>query len=386
MAQRHAVVVGGGIGGLSAAIGLHRVGWRVTVYERAAAFDAIGAGISLWPNAQRALGELGVHPPLAPQRGGGLRTARGRRLARWDAAAFERRNGLPLGVVHRADLIETLCAELPASSLRAGVTVTSVSPDGLVRHDGGEVRADLVVAADGIRSPVRQAFWPSSRLAYSGGTAFRGVARLPEPQQLSTTWARGTEVGVLPLLDGRVYWWVSEAVPEGIRHADARAYLSAAYAGWHAPIPALIASTPEILHHDVFQLATPLPTFTRGRVALLGDAAHAMPPFLGQGGCQAIEDAVVLAAAMSTSDTVAAALTRYDAERRPRSQHVAQASIRAGAAGPLLRNRVALAIRNSVLRLAPSSVTSMVGGDINAWSPPSLPQPQASEPPTNPAS
>ncbi|WP_329072087.1 FAD-dependent monooxygenase [Amycolatopsis sp. NBC_01480] len=372
MAQRHAVVVGGGIGGLSAAIGLHRVGWRVTVYERAAAFDAIGAGISLWPNAQRALAELGVHPPSAPQHDGGLLTASGRRLARWDAAAFERRYGLPLGVVHRADLIDALCAELPASSLRAGVTVTSVSPDGLVRHSDGEVHADLVVAADGINSPIRQAFWPSSRLAYSGGTAFRGVVKLPETPRLSTTWARGTEVGVLPLHDGRVYWWVAEAVPEGIRHADVRAHLASVCDGWHAPVPELIASTPEILHHDVFQLATPLPSYTRGRVALLGDAAHAMPPFLGQGGCQAIEDAVVLAAAMSTSDTVSAALARYDAERRPRSQQVAKASIRAGAAGPLLRNRAAVAVRNSLLRLAPSSVTARIGGDLNAWSPPSL--------------
>ncbi|QRP44906.1 FAD-dependent monooxygenase [Amycolatopsis sp. FDAARGOS 1241] len=374
MEQRHVVVIGGGIGGLSAAVGLHRTGWQVTVYERASEFTGIGAGISIWPNAQRALAELGVEAPLAPQRDGALLDPRGRELARWAMDPYVRRYGLPLTAIHRADLIDALRAALPESSLHTGVDVLSASSDGLVRHATGTIRADLVVAADGVHSPVRASLHPQARLAYSRGTAFRGVAELPGTR-LSTTWGRGTEVGVLPLHDGRAYWWVAEARPEGIRHDDVRAYLLDRYGDWHAPVPTLICATPEILHHDLYQLAARLPSYVSGRLVLLGDAAHAMPPYLGQGGCMALEDAVVLAAALSSTDDVTEGLRRYDAERRPRSQRVWHASIRAGSAGPLLRNPLGRALRTAVLRLAPASAMSHAESWINGWTPPRLPRP-----------
>jgi len=371
MASRHAIVVGGGIGGLAAAIGLHRVGWQVTVLERAPEIAAIGAGISLWPNAQRALRELGVDARIAPQRGGGLVDWRGRRLAGWDADAFVRSHGLPLGAIHRAKLIEALREALPAEALRTGVEVTEVEQSGVVRYRDGELHADLIVAADGINSPVRQKLFPAARTKYSGGAAFRGIAKLPMHPSLSSTWAAGTEIGVLPLPDDEVYWWVSEARPAGIRHQDNRAYLREKYRRWHAPIPELIDATPEILLHDTYHLATPLPSYVRGRIALLGDAAHAMPPFLGQGGCQALEDAVVLAhhAEKSTVDDI---LRGYDAERRPRSQKVAKASIQAGASGPLLRNPAAVAVRATFTRLLPTTVTTRIGARVSRWEPPKL--------------
>ncbi|MCR6487681.1 FAD-dependent monooxygenase [Amycolatopsis sp. OK19-0408] len=371
-----AVVVGGGIGGLGAAIGLHRAGWTVTVLEQAPEFGAVGAGISLWPNALRCLDELGVDlgDHLAAQEQGGLRDRRGRWVAHWDADGFRRLHGRPLTGIHRADLIAGLLDALPADALRTGTEVTEVTEDGVVN---GELQADLVVAADGIRSPIRRRLFPHHpEPVYSGSAAFRGVAKHPG-LGLSTTFAPGTEVGVLPLTGDDVYWWVSFVTKPDTRPADLKAYLKEHFGDWHDPIPALIDATPPeaVLYHDLFHLATPLETYVRGRVAFLGDAAHAMPPFLGQGGCQALEDAVVLAHSVSTVDDVDQALARYDAERRPRSQRVARASVRAGKAGPQVTSPLLTAARMNLLRLVPTKLTARAGRSISGWQPPRLPRP-----------
>ncbi len=367
-----AVVVGGGIGGLAAAVGLRRVGWDVTVLEKAPEITGAGAGISLWPNAQRCLDVLGVRAPLQEQRDGGLRDKRGRRITGWDAAAFTRHHGLPLAAIHRRDLIDALARALPRETVKTGAEVTEVREDGFVRYTGGELHADLVVGADGINSRIRKGAPP----VYSGSTAFRGVAHRPGTP-LSTSWDRGAEIGVLPLAGGDVYWWISYVVRAGERPADVKAYLMQHFGGWHDPIPALIDATPaaDILHHDLCYLGTPPASYVQGKIALLGDAAHAMPPFLGQGGCQALEDAVVLAHTVSTEDTIRKGLEKYDQERRKRSQKVARDSVRAGKIGPQLTNPVAIALRNALLRTTPAKAAARIGAGISGWQPPGLPRP-----------
>lgn len=370
----HAVVVGGGIGGLSAAAGLHRIGWTVTVLEQADEYGDVGAGISLWPNALRCLDELGVDlgDNLAPQREGGFRDKSGRRVTRFDAAAFERLHGRPLGAIHRKDLIAALKNAVPAESLKTGAEVTEVREDGRVRFTGGELQADLVVAADGIHSAVRRALFPDHPApAYSGSTAFRGVTKFPGAR-LGTSFDRGTEIGVLPLTGDDVYWFVSYATKPGSEPHDLRRKV----ANWHDPIPALIDATPgeAVLHHDLYYLATPLKTYVKGRIALLGDAAHAMPPFLGQGGCQAIEDATVLAYELFTKD-IPRALRAYDDQRRPRSQKVVRESVRMGKLTSQLTNPVAIKIRTALLKALPAKATVYIGREITGWRPPRLPRP-----------
>ncbi|MFJ9817296.1 FAD-dependent monooxygenase [Streptomyces sp. NPDC101151] len=380
-----AVVVGGGIGGLAAAIGLRRIGWEVTVLERAATLADAGAGISLHANGLRALDALGVGAAVRaaarPQYTGGTRTPSGGLLARMDGAALAHELGTPVVGIPRATLHALLRAALPPEHLLVGVSVPSVdrsAPDRVaVPAAEGILEADLVVAADGVGSRLRgQVFPDHPGPVYSGSTVLRAITE--HPMELSTdfelTWGQGAEFGHIAFADGRAEWHAVLNSPAGVRHADPLGGLRHRFSGWHEPIPALLEATrPEaVLHHDIHELVTPLPTFVADRIAFLGDAAHAMTPHLGQGACQALEDAATLAAALSGAPTVASALARYDAERRPRAQSVARAARQAGRMGQQLSHPVAVALRNTALRLAPSRATVRSILRHADWQPPRL--------------
>ncbi|MFF4169429.1 FAD-dependent monooxygenase [Streptomyces sp. NPDC001744] len=388
----NAVVVGGGIGGLAAAIGLRLAGWEVTVLERAAALGDAGAGISLHANGIRALDALGVGAAVRgaarPQYTGGTRTPDGKWLARMDGAALERALGTPIVGIPRAALHRLLRAALPAGCLVTGAEATSLVRTGPgragVATGDGTREADLVVAADGVNSALRAHLFPGHPgPAYSGATVLRAVTdgELPLDSDFELTWGRGAEFGHIVFADGRAEWHAVLNSPPGVRHPDPLAVLRHRFRDWHAPVPALLAATrPDaVLHHDIHELVTPLPSFASGRVVLLGDAAHAMTPNLGQGACQALEDAVTLAAALAAGPTVDAALLRYDAERRPRSQAVARAARRAGRMGQGLSHPLAVPLRNAALRAAPSRAALRAVLRHADWRPPGPVRPGGGE-------
>ncbi|MFI1725610.1 FAD-dependent monooxygenase [Streptomyces sp. NPDC020489] len=375
------IVIGGGIGGLTAAAALHLSGRRVTVLERARSLEPVGAAISLSPNALRALDVLGIGDEirdLAAWSGdGGLRTPRGRWLSRSSAAAAAERFGGPLVLLHRATLVNSLAALLPPDTVRTAAETTLLDPGDTrrparVRTPDGELEADLVVAADGIRSAVRRALFPDHPGAvYSGFTTWRVVIPVPGTEFAPhETWGRGRIWGTHPLKDGRVYAYAAALAPAGERAADERAELVRRYGDWHDPIPAVLAATRpvDVLRHDVHHLAEPLPAFHRGRVALLGDAAHAMPPTLGQGGNLAIEDAVVLAHHQAD-------LPAYSAARLPRTSAVARQAVRVARLN-MTPNRALAAVRDTAitaLSLAgPALVLRGLDG-IADWRPPQRP-------------
>ncbi|MEU6591050.1 FAD-dependent monooxygenase [Streptomyces sp. NPDC046881] len=381
-----AVVVGGGIGGLATALGLRRIGWEVRVVERAAVLADAGAGISLHANGLRALDALGVGAAVRaaarPQYTGGTRTPAGRWLSRMDGTLLERELGAPIVGIPRAVLHRLLRAALPAECLLVGATVPTLdlsAPDRVgVPVGDGVLEADLVVAADGVHSRLRGLLFPDRPgPVYAGSTVLRAVTEGPfeAPTDFELTWGAGAEFGHIRFADGRAEWHAVLNAPPGVRHTDPLGVLRERFRGWHDPVPALLAATrPEaVLHHDIHELVTPLPSFTAGRVALLGDAAHAMTPHLGQGACQALEDAVTLAAALATEPSVDTALARYDTERRPRAQSVARAAHQAGRLGQQLTHPLAIALRDTALRLAPSRVTTRAILRHADWTPPSLP-------------
>ncbi|HEX6345249.1 FAD-dependent monooxygenase [Umezawaea sp.] len=378
MGGRSAVVVGGGIGGLAAAVALHRTGWDVVVLERAEEFTEVGAGLSLWPNAMRALVALGLADRVraigAVEAAGGVRDRTGRWLSRLDNAVIARRHGWPLLVVHRADLVRVLVEALPPSVPHPAAEVRAVRADGdaaVVEHRGGTVRADLVVGADGLRSAVRRSCWPEAREpGYSGCTAWRTITDpLPDPRpDGAVLWGRGERFGYTALPGGRFYCFAAAVVPEG--GADEPGAVARRFADWPHPVPALLAAMPEdrLLRHDVHDLP-PLSTFVRGRVVLLGDAAHAMDPMLGQGACQALEDAVTLADRLAATPDVDAALAAYDAERRPRTQAVVRRSARL-AAVTRWTWPPAVAARDLAARLVPAALTLRAMAPVLDWTPP----------------
>ena len=394
MANQRAVVVGAGIGGLTAAVALRRQGWDVTVLERAPALEPVGAGLGLGPNALHALDVIGLGDDVrrfsAVQGHGGLRRPGGGWLVRTDLGALAARFGDPQLVALRADLVGLLAGSLPAGTLRTGVTVTGVDAGDTDRKarvltSAGDLDAELVAAADGIGSAIRGLIAPGHPgPRYSGFTAWRFVASaLPrgagraEPAE---TWGRGEVFGVLPLADGQVYCYASAPAPPGVRHDDEARELTRRFGGWHDPIPGLIGtvSPDHVLHDDVYWIADPLPAYHRGRVALLGDAAHAMTPHLGQGACQAIEDAVVLAsvagpgAGSGTGDGPAPDLAAYTSVRMRRTRMVADGSYRASRLSGMT-SRPAIGLRNTgvrlVGRLAPGLMIRQLD-PIASWTPP----------------
>lgn len=357
------VVVGAGIGGLTAAVAFARRGWSVTVLERAESLEPVGAGIALAPNAVRALDAVGladdVRAMAALSGEVGLRRPDGAWLVK--ASADEAAGQLderPV-LLHRAQLVGLLADALPDGALRLGARVVRVEPGD--RETRARVtiaptealEADLVVAADGIDSPTRAALFPTHPgPTYTGVTAWRFVTHDPVPVQPAETWGRGSIVGLTPLADGRVYCYLTAVLPEGTRFGDEADELRRRFAGWHDPIPALLdgLDPADVLHHDLRWLATPLPRFDVGRVALVGDAAHAMPPNLGQGGCQALEDAVTLAAFVEHGPDIRTALSLYSVTRVPRTTKVARMSARVGAPSAWT-GRSAVALRDLGMRL-----------------------------------
>ncbi|PYI54879.1 FAD-dependent monooxygenase [Paenibacillus flagellatus] len=388
--RRKAIVIGAGIGGLSAAIALREAGWDVDVFDKASVSADNGAGIVLAANAMKALAKLGAAEAVA-ERGAAvgkaeIRTWDGKLLVELPALRQAARYGTHSYLIHRAELRSILLrrwAEAGGSEVRTEKELAAIEQDArtvaALFHDGTRVEGHVLVGADGVRSAARERLVGPEPLRYGGFTALRGLCEYADERYAVEdgggfeALGPGRRFGFSHLGGGRVFWFAAINAPPGDRLSPKERKEAAQrhFRGWYEPVRAVIDATAEsaILAHDLFD-RKPLTRWSYGRATLLGDAAHPMMPNLGQGGAQALEDAIVLARSLrpETAD-VAKALQAYERARIPRTTAIVKQSRRMGKLMQL-ENGIAIAVRNWMLRTVPPAVLAsrldgIVGADVD---------------------
>jgi 2-polyprenyl-6-methoxyphenol hydroxylase-like FAD-dependent oxidoreductase len=363
MASGNVGIVGGGIGGIAAALALHQAGVDAVVYEKAARLHEVGAGMMLWPNATRVLRAMGLLEDVLARSGPNthflVRAKCGKVLMNIALGKFD----VPAVCIRRADLLAILLDALPPECVRLGWELERLQQgkDKVRLHfKGGLVEEhDAIIGADGLRSRVRSELFGASEPIYRGYTVWRGVARYHGNAIASgcnsETWGTGKRFGILNTGQGRFTWYATANVPAHHRDAPSgrKRELLQMFDGWHQPVSDLLDATDEegILKNGARDCA-PLRRWGYGLVSLLGDAAHPCTPNLGQGGCMALEDAVVLAKCLESEPTLKAGLRRYESLRFHRTRHIQKRSLLMGQIGQW-QNPLIVTGRRVVTRMLP---------------------------------
>jgi 2-polyprenyl-6-methoxyphenol hydroxylase-like FAD-dependent oxidoreductase len=366
-ASKKAIIIGGGIGGVTAAIALKRAGLDVTVYERAEELREVGSGLPLWTNALRALHKIGLTDDLeqlgVQVTSVRVSTWRGDTLTDTSNDKYLKRLDTITIVVHRAELLALLLKTLGEDRVQLGMNCVGFTQDEIgicARFEGGqEVRGDVLIGADGIHSIIRTQLFGLIKPGYVGYTCWRGLAHISRTGLETWAWGKGCQFGITPMSQGRAYWFVQKYAPEGEKDKPGgkKSEVLKMFHDWHDPIPAVIETTAEtdILRNDIYELKH-LRQWSQGRVTLLGDAAHAMTPNLGQGACQAIEDAVALGKCLKNTTDIPAALKLYEKQRVTRANNITRLAHLIGQSVQW-GNPILSGARNTIIRNIPVSMT-----------------------------
>ena len=358
----HIAIIGGGIGGLTTALALQQSGLEFEVYEQAPELLDVGAAIAIWPNAMRILQRLGLADKIITE-AGGMREIRWVDQRGWLINQISITNReCPAVALHRADLQSTLLEALPASSIHLGKSLVryTLHDDRVIATfaDGSSIEADILIGADGIHSDVRSQFLNDCEPIFRGYTVWRGISNAtPEgvpPATAIEFYGRGKRFGLGPVGFGRTGWW---AAANG-RFAENNPLSS--FKNWPRSVAQLIETTPpaSILKTEASD-RLPNRTWGTGRMTLLGDAIHPTTPNLGQGGCLAMEDAIVLTECFEKYGVSEEALRVYERTRYQRTAAITTYSRIYGSVGQW-ENVFARALRRTALSLVPEATARRV--------------------------
>lgn len=363
---KKAAVIGGGIGGLTAALLLDRQGYEVEVYDKAQELKEIGAGICVWPNGMRVMRHLGLTRTLTEAgfefTGFSIWDKQGKRLQGLQFPKHE----VPGISIHRGALHRILLEAFPGKVHTAHrcIGLKRIENGLAPEFDNGAVaQADFYIGADGVHSALRQALIPDAAAIYQGYAEWRGVADLEchddVARDLVELQGRGLRFGAFAVGHGKTAWWITsnEPLAETLHAPSRQQHLAQLVKDWMPLAGRLINNTPDdaIIRTPLFDL-DPVHKWHEGNLCLLGDAIHASTPNLGQGACMAMEDAAVLASCLTDSrDNLGAAFSRYQDERLQRTALVQKVSRSLGKMGQW-ENQLAVWFREKAIVLTPASM------------------------------
>lgn len=368
MMQTTISIVGGGIAGLTTAIALQNMGIRVKVFEAAPEIKAVGAGLTLGANAIKAFEKLGMAQEVTEAgrqlSGFTIYDNKGKPLTRTNTKRLSEKFGVNNFTIHRSVLHKVLLSKLDPACIVTGKRSTHIQQkkEGytVLFDDGTEHETACLIVAEGINSPIRKKLLPDSRLRYSGYTCWRGIVdnSAMKIEETSETWGTKGRFGIVPMANNTVYWFAcinAEANSETFRSYKIKNLLDH-FKDYHSPVPQILANTADeaLIWGDINDLE-PINKYAFGNAVLIGDSAHATTPNLGQGACQAIEDAVILAREIQRSADIQSAFKSFENKRLKRTHFIVNRSYQIGKIAQE-SNLLLAGLRNMMLRWVPEKI------------------------------
>ncbi len=361
-------IIGGGIAGLTAAIALNKAGFKTSIFEASKNHGVAGAGLALAANAIMAFDRLGIKDDIIKK--GRLLSAftifdqKGNTITKTNSARLSKKYGADNFTIHRHDLHQVLLSKIDPNTLFTDKKVINFeqikNAIRLTFSDGTEHTTSFLVAADGIHSVIRQKLIPHSTPRYSGYTCWRAVIESPDLviNESSESWGTTGRFGIVPLADNKIYWFAcinAEANNSTFKNYTTKDLLNH-FIDFHDPIPAILKASKDedLIWNDIIDLK-PIDHYAFENIVLIGDSAHATTPNMGQGACQAIEDAVILADDMDRNISIEAAFKNFEKRRLNRTHYITNTSWKIGKIAQL-EHPLLISLRNFAFRKLPSRI------------------------------